>query len=86
MKVDKLKIIEDVHENINNTNDTNLVLASDFTETISEAFKEEEGLAVRETDQESRENTAKILLGSVMVKKLLLKWKMTIKTLAQHKN
>ena len=41
MKVDKLKIIEDVHENINNTNDTNLVLASDFAETISEAFKED---------------------------------------------
>ena len=32
-----------------------------------EAFKEEEDVAVRDTDQESRGNTAKILLGSVMV-------------------
>ena len=67
MKVDKLKIIEDVHENINNTNDTNLVLASDVTETNREAFKEEDNLAVRETDQESRGIRQRILLGSVMV-------------------
>ena len=74
------------HEKIDNINNINLVLASVDIETINEAFEEEDDLAVRETDQESRENTAKILLGSVMVKKLLLKWKMTIKTLAQHKN
>ena len=35
--------------------DTNLVLASDKKETISEAFEGEDNLAVRESDQESRE-------------------------------
>ena len=65
--VDKTKIIINVHENNDNTNDTNLVLASDVTETNREAFKEEDNLAVRETDQESRGIRQRILLGSVMV-------------------
>ena len=54
MKVDKTKNIEDVHENNDNTNNINLVLASVEIETINEAFEEEDVLAVRETDQESR--------------------------------
>ena len=55
MIVDKTKIIQNVHEYIDNVNDdTNLVLASDVIETISEAFEEEEDLTVRDTDQESR--------------------------------
>ena len=82
----KLKLFKDVHENNDNTIDTNLVLASDVLETISKAFEEEDNLAARETDQESRGIRRRILLGSVMVLKLLLKWKITIKTLAQHKN
>ena len=45
----------------------NLVLASDL-ETINEAFEEEDILAVRETDQESRGIRRRILLGSEMVK------------------
>ena len=53
--VDKTKICKDVHENNDNTFDTNLVLASDDTETTSEAFEEEDDLAVREIDQKSRE-------------------------------
>ena len=53
--VDKTKNIQDVHENNNIINDTNLVLASDVTETVSEAFEEEDDLAVREIDQKSRE-------------------------------
>ena len=57
--VDKTKIVEDVHEYNDNINDTNLVLASDVIETIMEAFEEEENVAVRDTDQESRGNTAK---------------------------
>ena len=56
MAVDKTKIVKDIHENIDDlTLDTNLVLASDEIETIKEAFEEEDDLAVRETDQESRE-------------------------------
>ena len=55
MEVDKTKIDINVHENIVDIIiDTNLVLASDL-ETIIEAFEEEDDLAVRETDQESRE-------------------------------
>ena len=55
MIVDKTKIIQNVHEYIDNVNDdTNLVLASDVIETINEAFEEEEDLTVRDTDQESR--------------------------------
>ena len=66
--VDKTKIIIDVHENINDiVIDTNLVLASNKKETISEAFEEEDNLAVRESDQESRGIQQRILLGSVMV-------------------
>ena len=67
MEVDKTKINVDIHENIDDiTIDTNLVLASD-KETIGEAFKEEDALAVRETGQESRGIRQRILLGSVMV-------------------
>ena len=56
MAVDKTKIVKDIHENIGDlTLDTNLVLASDEIETIKEAFEEEDNLAVREADQESRE-------------------------------
>ena len=65
--VDKLEIFKDVHEINDITIDTNLVLASDVTETKVEAFEEEDDVAVRDSDQESRGNTAKILLGSVMV-------------------
>ena len=55
MIVDKTKIIQNVHEYIDNVNDdTNLVLASDVIETINEAFEEEEDLTVRDTDQESQ--------------------------------
>ena len=55
IEVDKTKIDINVHENIVDIIiDTNLVLASDL-ETIIEAFEEEDDLAVRETDQESRE-------------------------------
>ena len=53
MTVDKTKIFKDTHENIDNIDDTNLVLASDVTETNMEAFEEEEDVAVQETDQES---------------------------------
>ena len=60
-----IDIIE--HENIDNTNNINLVLASVEIETINEAFEDEEDLAVRETDQESRGIWQIILLGSVMV-------------------
>ena len=70
MIVDKTKMDIDVikHENIDNTNNINLVLASDEIETISEALEEEEDvLAVRETGQESRGIRQRILLGSVMV-------------------
>ena len=68
MIVDKTKIIQNVHEYIDNVNDnTNLVLASDVIETISEAFEEEEDLTVRDTDQESRGIQQRTLLGSVMV-------------------
>ena len=68
MAVDKTKIINDIHENIDDIIiDTNLVLASDL-ETINEAFEEEDILAVRETDQESRGIRRRILLGSEMVK------------------
>ena len=67
MIVDKTKIIKDVHENNDNTIDTNLVLASDVLETISKAFEEEDYLAVRDSDQESRGIRRRILLGSVMV-------------------
>ena len=67
IEVDKTKITVDVHENIDNTNNINLVLASVEIETIIEAFKEEDDLAVRETDQESREIRRGILLGSGMV-------------------
>ena len=46
MEVDKTKIDVDIHENIDDMIiDTNLVLASD-KETIGEAFKEEDALAV----------------------------------------
>ena len=38
-----------VGQNNNTIDDTNLVLASDEIETKVEAFKEEEGLAVRDT-------------------------------------
>ena len=56
MTVDKTKIINDVHENIEITNDdTNLVLASDVIETKVEAFKEDDAIAAQETDQESCE-------------------------------
>ena len=55
MVVDKTKNIQDVHENNDTTVDTNLVLASDVLETTSEAFEEEDNLAVREIDQKSRE-------------------------------
>ena len=55
------------HENIDNINNINLVLASVDIETIREAFEEEDDLAVRETDQESRGIRQRILLGSVMV-------------------
>ena len=70
MIVDKTKMDIDVikHENIDNTNNINLVLASVEIETINEAFEEEDNLAVRETDQESRGIRRRILLGSVMVK------------------
>ena len=55
MAVDKTKV-KNIHENIDDiTLDTNLVLASDEIETIKEAFEEEDNLAVREADQESRE-------------------------------
>ena len=48
--------VKDIHENIDDlTLDTNLVLASDEIETTKEAFEGEDDLAVRETDQESRE-------------------------------
>ena len=68
MTVDKTKIIQHVHEYIDNVNDDpNLVLASDVIETINEAFEEEEDLAVRDTDQESRGIRQRTLLGSVMV-------------------
>ena len=68
MEVDKTKINVDIHENIDDiTIDTNLVLASD-KETIGEAFKDEDDLAVRDTGQESRGIRQRILLGSVMVK------------------
>ena len=68
IEVDKTKIDINVHENIVDIIiDTNLVLASDL-ETINEAFEEEDILAVRETDQESRGIRRRILLGSVMVK------------------
>ena len=69
MTVDKTKIDIDVieHENIDNTNNINLVLASVEKETINEAFEGEKDLAVRETDQESRGIRQRILLGSVMV-------------------
>ena len=40
---------------MDNTNNINLVLASVEIETINEAFEEEDNLAVREADQESRE-------------------------------
>ena len=53
---------------MDNTNNINLVLASVEIETINEAFEEEDNLAVRETDQESRGIRRRILLGSVMVK------------------
>ena len=53
---------------MDNTNNINLVLASVEMETINEAFEEEDNLAVRETDQESRGIRRRILLGSVMVK------------------
>ena len=67
--VDKTKV-KNIHENIDDiTLDTNLVLASDEIETIKEAFEEEDELAVRETDQESRGIRRRILLGSVMVKR-----------------
>ena len=67
MEVDKTKIIIDIHENIDDiTLDTNLVLASDL-ETINEAIEEEDNLAVREADQESRGKRRRILFGSVMV-------------------
>ena len=67
MEVDKTKINVDIHENIDDiTIDTNLVLASD-KETIGEAFKDEDDLAVRDTGQESRGIRQRILLGSVMV-------------------
>ena len=68
MEVDKTKITVDVHENIDNTNNINLVLASVEIETIIEAFEEEDDLAVRETDQETRGIRRGILLGSKMVK------------------
>ena len=68
MEVDKTKIFQDVHEYMDNTNNINLVLASVEIETIIEAFEEEDVLAVRETDQESRGIRRRILLGSVMVK------------------
>ena len=70
MIVDKTKMDIDVnkHENIDNTNNINLVLASVEIETINEAFEEEDNLAVRETDQESRGIRRRILLGSEMVK------------------
>ena len=55
------------HEKIDNINNINLVLASVDIETINEAFEEEDDLAVRETDQESRGIRQRILLGSVMV-------------------
>ena len=55
MEVDKTKIFQDVHEYMDNTNNINLVLASVEIETINEAFEEEDNLAVREADQESRE-------------------------------
>ena len=68
MEVDKTKINVDIHENIDDIIiDTNLVLASD-KETICEAFKDEDDLAVRDTGQESRGIRQRILLGSVMVK------------------
>ena len=68
MEVDKTKINVDIHENIDDIIiDTNLVLASD-KETIGEAFKDEDDLAVRDTGQESRGIRQRILLGSVMVK------------------
>ena len=55
MAVDKTKV-KNIHENIDDiTLDTNLVLASDEIETTKEAFEDEDDLAVRETDQESRE-------------------------------
>ena len=54
MVVDKLKLVKDVHKYNDNTYETNLVLASDVTETNSEAFEEEDDLAVREIDQKSR--------------------------------
>ena len=53
---------------MDDTNNINLVLASVEIETINEAFEEEDNLAVRETDQESRGIRRRILLGSVMVK------------------
>ena len=55
--VDKTKIVKDVHEHENNdnTNDTNLVLASDVIETNYEVFEEEDALAEGETDQDSLE-------------------------------
>ena len=68
IEVDKTKINVDIHENIDDMIiDTNLVLASD-KETIGEAFKDEDDLAVRDTGQESRGIRQRILLGSVMVK------------------
>ena len=61
-------MFKDVHENNDVTNETNLVLASDVLETNREAFEDEEGLAVRDSDQESRGLRRRTLLGSVMVK------------------
>ena len=40
--VDKLKLVKDVHKYNDYINDTNLVLASDEVETISEAFEGED--------------------------------------------
>ena len=62
MDIDVIK-----HENIDNTNNINLVLASVEIETNKEAFEEEDVLAVQETDQESWGIQQRILLGSVMV-------------------
>ena len=74
------KIFKDVHEINDITIDMNLVLASDVTETMNEAFEEEDDVAVWDSDQESRGNTAKILLGSVMVllwTRLVTNWNVT---------
>ena len=54
-------------KNNDTINDTNLVLASGVLETINEAFEDEEGVAVRDFDQESRGKRQRTLLGSVMV-------------------